>query len=283
MNNNKQNGYYFEINNKTKKIDIGEIYRYKDLIKLFVIRNIKLIYNQTILGPLWIVINPILTSVVFTIIFGQIANIETQGMPHFLFYLSGTIVWNFFSNSVIDISGTFVSNANMLGKVYFPRITLPISNVIRYLVDFIIQFFILYFFIIIYLLNGTTQVSFKIEFLLLPFIIFNLLIVSLAFGLIFSSLTAKYRDLRIAINFIIQLWMYLSPVVYPITGNNTLSNILLTLNPITPIISNFRFVIFGVGELMIIPWIVSIVTSFVLLYIGLKLFNKIQRNFIDTI
>ena len=271
-----------EITPNSTKFNYKELFTYKDLIAEFVKRNFVTIYKQTILGPLWIVLTPIVTSVIFTIIFGGIANIDTNGVPHFLFYLTGTSLWTFFSTTLINISNTFILNAPVFSKVYFPRFTVPISQVITSIFNLLIQIVIIAIVIVFYLANGI-EINISLNIMFIPLIILLTSMLSLACGIIVSSLTTRYRDLVLAMNFGIQLWMYLSPVVYPLASTSGLNKLFLYFNPITSYLELYRYCFFGVGEINFPFLLYSISISFILFTLGVKLFNKIERNFVDTI
>ncbi len=276
------NRYYTVIKAQNSTFDFKEVWRYRDLILLFVQRNFKLVYKQTVLGPLWLILNPLLTSVIFTFIFGGFAGISTDGLPQFLFYLSGNTIWGLFNTSVLNTANTFVANANIFGKIYFPRVTVPISQILSALVNFLIQFVMLALFWIYYFLTGA-DLTISIYILLVPVLLLQAILLALGVGVIVSSLTTKYRDLAIAVGFGMQLWMYASPVVYPISETGGLMRSIILINPVTSIIHNFKFALFGTDELLTGYWILSWVVTLVLLFFGLKLFNKVEKTFIDTV
>lgn len=269
---------------KTKLLDINlkELWQYKDLIVMFVKRDYKTMYKQTILGPLWIIINPMLTTLMFTVVFGGIANISTDGMPQFVFYMAGNTVWSYFSTCLTKTSNTFINNSAVFGKVYFPRLVSPISTVISGLINFFVQFAMFVAFVLFYSIT-TDTVHPNIYILLIPVLLLMIAMLSLGFGIIISSLTTKYRDLAVLVTFGVQLWMYATPVVYPISQIPVKWQGLLLLNPMAPIIETFRYAFFGSGS---IPWIylgVSGITTIIVLFIGIVLFNKVQKTFMDTI
>ncbi len=263
-------------------LNLKELFQYRDLISLFVKRNFILIYKQTILGPLWLIINPLFTSVIFTFVFGNFAGISTDGVPQFLFYLSGNTIWGLFNAAVLGTSNTFVSNSSIFGKIYFPRLTVPISQTITALVNFLIQFamFIL-FWIYYYFAEGGLSVSLNL--LLVPVLLLQACLLALGVGIVASSLTTKYRDLTLAVGFGMQLWMYVTPIVYPLSATGGLMKTILLLNPVTPIVHNFRYAVLNVGELLIMPWILSMIVTIVTLCIGIIMFNKIEKTFMDTV
>lgn len=269
---------------KTKLLDLNlkELWQYKDLIIMFVKRDFKTLYKQTILGPLWVIINPMLTTLMFTVVFGGIANISTDGMPQFVFYMAGNTVWSYFSTCLTKTANTFINNSAVFGKVYFPRLVSPISTVLSGLINFFVQFVLFMFFVIYYMMSGDA-VRPNIYILLTPVLLLLIAMLSLGFGIIISSLTTKYRDLSILVTFGVQLWMYATPVVYPISQIPLHWRNLMLLNPIAPIIETFRYAFLGSGT---IPWLylgISVITTIVVLFIGIVLFNKVQKTFMDTI
>lgn len=269
---------------KTKLIGINikEIWNYRDLIMLFVKRDFVSLYKQTILGPAWAVIQPLLTTVVFTFIFGNIAGLAADGVPSFAFYLSGTIVWTYFSTCLTSTANTFIGNRAILGKVYFPRLVMPISTVISKLISFGIQFVFLLIFIIYYYLHGD-HVSPNCFVLFFPLLIFQLAALSLGFGVIISSLTTKYRDLAMLITFGIQLWMYATPIAYDMRIIPESLQKVIMLNPVTPIVLMFRYAFLGLGDA---PWryyAISWGITVVVLFFGIILFNKVEKTFMDTV
>lgn len=269
---------------KTGLLDLNlkELWKYKDLIVMFVKRDFKTLYKQTVLGPLWVIINPMLTTLMFTVVFGGIANISTDGMPQFVFYMAGNTIWSYFSTCLTKTANTFINNSAVFGKVYFPRLVSPISTVLSGLINFIVQFTIFLGFVLFYSYTGDT-VQPNIYILLVPILLLMVAMLSLGFGIIISSLTTKYRDLSILVTFGVQLWMYATPVVYPISQIPSGWRNIMLLNPVAPIIETFRYAFLGSGE---IPWFylgISAVTTIVILLIGVVLFNKVQKTFMDTI
>lgn len=273
---------------KSPHMALSEILRFKDLIFLFVKRDFISIYKQTILGPLWIIIQPLLTTLTFTIVFGKIAHIETgQNVPQILFYMLGITTWTYFSDCVLQTSETFIKNQNIFGKVYFPRIIVPLSVVITNLIKLGVQFglfiaFYLYFFPYSEYNYGITWVIF-----LLPVLILNLALLGLGIGLIISSLTTKYRDLKFLIQFGIQLMMYATPIVYPLNGEGISDKyrFILQLNPMTNIIEAFKVAFFGHNE-GIFSWqtiAYSTIFAIVIFILGMRIFSKMEKSFIDTV
>lgn len=265
------------------KLNLQEVWLYRDLIILFVKRNFILTYKQTILGPIWMFLNPFITSVMFTVVFGGIAGISTDGVPQILFYLCSNALWSFFAECVNKNSATFVSNANLFGKVYFPRIVLPISNAISSLIRFAIQMCMFLIFLFYYVVRGDVAPNW-IAWLVIPFVLLQLGVLGIGVGILISSLTTKYRDLFIVVGFGVSLWMYLTPIIYPLSqaGERRMQNILM-LNPVTAPIELFRYAVLGQGvilpEYYILSWIITIVVAIG----GIIIFTRVERNFIDTI
>ena len=263
-------------------VNLKAIWNYRDLIALFVRRDFVAKYKQTILGPLWFLIQPLLTTLMYTIVFGKIAGISTDGLPKILFYMSGITAWNYFAESFKATSNTFVTNAAIFGKVYFPRLALPISTVISGLIQFAIQFTFLIGFMIYFKLTGA-NFSPNIYVLLIPFLIVLMAGLGLGFGIIISSLTTKYRDLTNLVGFGVQLFMYATPVIYPVSSLPKKYQIYILANPITPIIETFRFALLGTGTFSFLHLLYSFVFMVVVLFIGIILFNKIEQSFMDTV
>ena len=280
-----------EPKDKLLSVDFKELWRYRDLCALFIKRNIITQYKQTILGPAWFVIQPALTVLMYMIVFGGIAGIPTDGVPRPLFYLAGTCMWQYFSTCLTNTSNTFVTNASMFGKVYFPRLVTPIANVISNLLRFGIQFgFFIIVFIIYYLTDPTCQAHLTWYVLLSPLMVLMLAGLSLGFGTIISSLTTKYRDLQILFSFLVSLWMYATPIVYPLSKTNSMTYFgipvhkLMCLNPVTPIIETFKYGFLGCGEFVGWRWLIySFIFMVVLLAFGVVVFNKVQKSFMDTV
>jgi lipopolysaccharide transport system permease protein len=252
-------------------IHLGELWRYRDLIMLFVRRDFVAVYKQTILGPLWFLLQPLFTTIVFTVIFGKIAKIP-----------SGVVVWNYFSNCLNKTSDTFVANAGIFGKVWFPRLSVPISIVISNLITFAIQFVLFLGFWLYFLINSST-INPQPLILILPLLILQMAALGLGCGIIVSSLTTKYRDLTQLVGFGVQLWMFATPVVYPISRIPERFQWIIALNPMAPIVELFRYAFLGAGT--IIPWQIglSIVNTIIILFIGIILFSRIEKSFMDTV
>lgn len=265
------------------KIGFKEIWRYRDLYYMFVARNLITVYKQTILGPMWFLIQPVLTTAMYMLIFGNIAKISTDGQPQILFYLSGVVVWSYFSDSFQQISNTFIQNANVFGKVYFPRLIVPFAEVSSGLVKFFVQFYI---FIVIYLYlwrSGTGSIQPNWTLSLVPLYIIMLAIMGLALGLIFSSLTTKYRDLRHLLTFGIQLLMYATPVIYPVSTIPEKYQMYIMANPLTPIVEGFRYAFLGSGHFSWHALAYSGGFTVLILFVGIVIFHQTERDFIDTV
>jgi lipopolysaccharide transport system permease protein len=263
-------------------INFKELWHYRDLVLLFVRRDFVTFYKQTILGPLWFLLQPIFHTIIFTVIFGKIAKIPTDGLPQPLFYLSGIVVWNYFASCLTGTSNTFVTNANIFGKVYFPRLAVPISIAITNLMTFVIQF-ILFLFILsfFYLKGAAVRPNFYI--LLTPLLILQMGILGLGFGILVSSLTTKYRDLAFVTTFGIQLWMYVTPIVYPISQVPERWRWLFVLNPTASIIETFRYAFLGTGSVKSLYVIISIGVTLAVLSAGVVLFNRVEKTFMDKV
>lgn len=268
-------------------LHIKEVWQYRDLILLFVKRNFISAYKQTILGPLWAIVQPLLTTVVFTLVFGNIAGLAADGVPSFIFYLSGTILWTYFSQCLTQTANTFVANSNTLGKVYFPRLVMPISTVLSNLISFAIQFAFMIIFLIYYVITKQ-GVSPNWYIALTPLVVLQLALLSLGCGIIISALTTKYRDLAMLVGFGTQLWMYASPVAYDMSSMAVFApggkyHTLFMLNPITPIVNLFRYAYLGLGEIEWVFYIISWIVTAVILFIGIVLFSKVEKTFMDTV
>ena len=268
-------------------LPVKELFRYKDLILLFVKRDFVSLYKQTVLGPAWAVIQPFLTTIVFSLVFGSIAGLAPEGVPSFLFYLSGTVVWTYFANCLTRTSDTFIANAAILGKVYFPRLVMPVSTVLSKLIDFAIQYGFFLVFLVIY---GLTGAAIRPNWLILltPLLLLQLAMLSLGFGVIVSSLTTKYRDLRMLVSFGVQLWMYASPVAYDMFSMSAFAPggkyySLYMLNPVTPIVNLFRYAYLGLGQVDWQSYGISWAVTCCLLFAGIVLFSRVEKTFMDTV
>ena len=263
-------------------IDLKAIWDYRDLMFLFVRRDIIAVYQQTILGPLWFLIQPVITTLTFFIIFGNIAKIPTDGMPPVLFYMSGIVLWNYFAECLSKTSDTFTANASIFGKVYFPRLIVPVSIVLSNLIKLCIQFVLFFVFWIYYYSKGSI-IQINSVVLLLPVLLFLMAGYGLSFGIIISSLTTKYRDLKFLLQFGVQLLMYASPVVYPLSTVPEKYKWILLLNPMTSIIETFKYSFLGVGIYNPLYLIYNFIGLIFVLSLGIVLFNKVERNFMDTV
>ncbi len=263
-------------------INIRELWQYRDLVKLFVKRNYSAMYKQTILGPLWFIINPLLTVLVFTVVFGNIANIPTDGMPQFLFYMAGNTLWSYFAFCLNSTATTFTSNAAIFGKVYFPRLTMPLSIVIFGLLSFLIQLVMLLGFMIYYIYIGSA-VNPNIYIFLAPLLVLQVALLGFGFGIIISSLTTKYRDLTVLVAFGIQLWMYATPIVYPVSELSDKYKFFVMLNPMSSIIETFRYAFLGSGSLGLEYLMYSSLVTIIILCIGVIIFSKVEKTFMDTV
>lgn len=268
---------------KTKlfELKLKELWQYRDLVIMFVKRDFKTMYKQTILGPLWIIINPILTTLMQVVVFGNIAKLSTDGTPQFLFYMAGNSLWLYFSSCLTKTSQTFTSNANVFGKVYFPRLVTPISVVLSGAVSFLIQFAIFFALVIYYMGNGAIHPNIAV--LSIPLLVLILALLGLGCGIIISSLTTKYRDLNVLVSFGVQLWMYGSAIVYPISSINEEWAMLLMLNPVVPIVEAFRYAFTGNGIFSPLYLGISALVTMVILFVGMVIFNKVEKTFMDTV
>ena len=265
------------------KVNWAELWDYQDLLKFLVRRDITAIYKQTVLGPLWFVIQPLLTTVVFTIIFGNVAKISTNGTPHFIFYMSGSMFWNYFQGVLNQSAGSLFANTSMLTKVYFPRLIIPLSGVFVHLAHLALNMVLFSGFFVYFLFWGEGLEP-NAWMWMLPLTVLQCAMLGLGFGLWVSSMTIKYRDLRFALPFLIQLWMYATPIVYPASlVVNPLYKIILWLNPMTAVVEFSRLGFTGQGEAFYPGLGMSWVATIVILFSGILIFNKMERNFVDTI
>lgn len=263
-------------------IDVKNIWKYRDLIKLFVRRSFVSAYKQTILGPAWAIINPLCTTVIFTIIFGNIAGLAAEGVPSFIFFMAGNITWGYFANCLNATSGTFTGNASIFGKVYFPRLVMPITTVISNLISFAIQYvFFLGFWV--YFLITTDSIEPNWFILMTPILLVHMALMGLGIGIICSSLTTKYRDLTMLIGFGVQLWMYLTPVAYDYQIISDKWRTLYMCNPMTPVINTMRYAYLGIGEFELGYYLLSWAVTLVMLFFGVLLFSKVEKTFMDTV
>ncbi len=277
--------YHTHITSKRRwfELKLKEVWQYKDLIVLFTKRSFQLTYKQTVLGPLWIFLSPFLTSIIYAFVFGGIAGIGTEGIPHILFYMCSNAIWTFFSGCVTKNAHTFTANAKVFGKVYFPRLTIPISNVLASMIQFFIQMLMVGGFLAFYIIRGEVHPNWG-WWPLIPVVLIHLGLMGLGFGIIISSLTTKYRDLAILVTFGVQLWMYITPIVYPISqlGPGLMRTVLL-INPVTAPVEAFRYAVLGQGTVdpmfIAISWGVTLLVA----VFGVMLFNRVEKTFMDTV
>lgn len=269
--------------NKLLDFNLKEVWKYRDLVALFIRRDFVLTFKQTILGPVWIILNPFISTVIYTVVFGGIAGIATDGIPKILFYMLSNTVWTFFASCINKTSSTFTANAGVFGKVYFPRLVTPISTVASSGINFLIQFAMFACFWVFYLIKGEVSPNWS-YIVLFPIIMILLAGMGLGCGIIVSSLTTKYRDLAIAVTFGVQLWMYASPVVYPLStlGEGAMKTI-LSINPVTSYIEICRYIFLGQGTFSLGGCIWSAAFTFIVLFVGIMLFNKVEKTFMDTV
>lgn len=268
--------------NKWYDLRLKEIFRYKDLLLLFVRRDFVSVYKQTILGPIWFFIQPIITSITFTVIFGNLAHISTDGIPPVLFYMCGITLWNYFSETLTKTADTFTANANIFGKVYFPRMIVPLSVVLSNLIKFSVQL-LLFLSVWIYFLITKDDIHPNVYMLLVPFLILLMGFLGLAFGIIISSMTTKYRDLKFLVGFGVQLLMYATPIVYPLSIVPEKYKWIILANPVTSIIETFKFAFLGIGDFNIWHLGYSLIFTIILFFIGLVVFHKVEKSFMDTV
>lgn len=264
-------------------LNLKEVWRYRDLILLFTKRSFKVAYKQTILGPLWLFINPFLTSIVYTILFGNIAGLSTDGIPRILFYLSGTAIWSLFSTCLTNNASTFTGNAHLFGKIYFPRLTVPISNLLSAIIRFGISMLLVLAILIYDCLRGRVTPHW-ICWLLLPLLLVWIGLIGMECGILISSVTTKYRDLSVLVSFGVSLWMYGTPVVYPLSQlpQGWLRS-LVEINPVTGPVELFRYAVLGQGTLAANSLVISLVFTLVVGLLAILVFNKVERTFIDTV
>lgn len=280
---NTENITVIEPKTRLLDVDFKELWRYRDLFAIFVKRNIITQYKQTILGPLWFFVQPLMTTFMYMVVFGGIAGISTDGLPQAMFYLSGILMWHYFSDCLTKTSSTFLDNQAIFGKVYFPRLVVPLATVVSNLVKIGIQLLLFVAVYIMYVIKGV-DVAPNIYILLFPLLIVMLAGLALGFGIIISSMTTKYRDLTILFSFVVQLWMYGTPVIYPLsTITDERLKLLMQLNPITSIIETFKFGVMGVGSFSWGALLYSFGFMVVIMAIGIVVFNKVQKSFMDTV
>ena len=264
-------------------LNLKEVWQYRDLIVLFTKRTFALTYKQTVLGPAWIFLNPLISSIIYAFVFGGIAGIGTDGVPSILFYLCSNAIWIFFSGCVTKNASTFTANAGVFGKVYFPRLTIPVSNILASIVQFFVQMLLVLGFLAYYVITGAVHPHWE-AWLLIPAVLMHLGLLGLGFGIIISSLTTKYRDLAILVTFGVQLWMYATPIVYPLSqlGDGLMKTILL-LNPVTASVEVFRYAVLGQGAIMPFYLALSWAITLLVVLVGVMIFNKVEKTFMDTV
>ena len=285
MENKSQQTYHAHITARHRLLDLKlkEVWQYRDLILLFTKRSFVVRYKQTILGPAWIFLNPLFSSIIYSVVFGGIAGIETEGVPGMLFYLCSNAVWLFFSTCVVSNAKTFTENSNVFGKVYFPRLTMPVSNMLSAVIQFVVQMILVFFFLAWFLIRGEVSPNWT-AWLLIPVVLLHLGMLGMGCGIIVSSLTTKYRDLAILVDFAVQLWMYATPIVYPLSmlGDGWLRTVLL-INPVTAPVEVFCYAILGQGAIMPGVLALSWGITIAVLMIGIIIFNKVEKTFMDTV
>ena len=266
-------------------LKLSELIRYKDLLFMFVRRDVVTIYKQTVLGPLWILIQPIFTTVMYVFVFGKVAGLSTEGIPQPLFYLSGVVLWGYFSEAFSKTSSTFSENASIFGKVYFPRLIMPLSKIFSALIKFGIQFALFLGLLVYYLITEPENINAGFTIILLPLFLVLMAGLGLGFGLIFSSLTTKYRDLKFLIQFGVQLLMYATPIIYPLSmmEQGSATRFVLELNPISHIIEAFKYAFVGNGSLSAGGLVYSGIFTLVILLFGIVIFNRTEKTFMDTV
>lgn len=263
-------------------LKLRELWKYRDLIYLFVHRDFVAQYKQTILGPAWHFIQPLFTTIIFTIIFGKIAKIPTDGVPPFIFYMSGIVIWTYFSSVLTSTTGTFTRNAGLFGKVYFPRLAVPVAHVISRFIAFLVQYVFFLLFLGYFSWKGS-DINSNILVLLTPLLLLMMASLGFGMGMIISSLTTRYRDLNVLVAFGVQLLMYASPVIYPLSVIPEKWKFWISLNPVAPIIEVFRYSYLGSGSVDLIMLGVSSLVITIILFIGIIMFNKTERTFLDTV
>jgi len=264
------------------ELNLRELWRYRDLVLLLVRRDMVAIYKQTVLGPFWFLLQPLFSTFVFTLVFGKIARISTDGLPHMLFYMTGIVTWNYFAACFGRTSETFVANAGLFGKVYFPRLAVPLSIIVVNLITFFFQFALLIVVLLIFKFIGFAVIP-KYFVLFVPFLILQMAALALGVGLIVTSLTTRYRDLSFLMGFATQLWMYATPIVYPMSIVPDNWKWILTINPMSSIVESFRYAFLGSGSVSVEQNAVSTAITFVLLITGVILFNRTEKTFMDSV
>ncbi len=277
--------YHTHISSKHKLLDLKlkEVWQYRDLIWLFTQRSFVLTYKQTILGPAWIFLNPLISSMMYAFVFGGIAGIGTDGVPQMLFYLCSNAAWAYFSTCVTKNANAFTANAGVFGKVYFPRLTTPISNVLSAVIQFGVQMVMVLIFLVYYLIQGEV-VFMPLRWLWIPLVLLHLGLLGMGFGIIVSSLTTKYRDLSVLVGFGVQLWMYATPIVYPLSEiSEGWMRTIIMINPVTPSVELLRYAVLGQGTVNWAYYGLSWLMTIVIAFLGIIIFNKVEKTFMDTV
>ncbi len=264
-------------------LKLREVWEYRDLLVLLVKRDVVSFYKQTVLGPLWFFIQPLIMTLIYMLIFGTIAGIGTDGLPKALFYMTGVISWNYFSECLLKTSTIFKDNAHIMGKVYFPRLVMPLSIISGNLVRFVVQFILLLATIVYFVLMTDYQYHVTVYALLLPFLVLQMALLSLGLGLIITSITTKYRDLAYLVTFGVQLLMFATPVIYPLSAAPENIRPLIAYNPLTPVVEGMRVAVLGKGQLELLPVLSSLGVTVVVLFAGMIIFNKVEKSFSDSI
>lgn len=264
------------------RLNLKELWEYRDLVYMFVKRDITSIYKQTVLGPLWFFIQPLFTTLMFLLVFGHIAKIPTDGVPQVLFYMCGIILWNYFSTCLTTTANTFVGNAYLFSKVYFSRLTIPVSLVISALIRLFIQFGLFFIVILIYLFRGF-EITPSFSMVFLPLFVLQVALLGLGIGLIITSITTKYRDMSYLVSFGVQLWMYATPIVYPVSMVPEKWRFFYMLNPVVPVMEGFKHAFFSTGFVSFFEYGLSIAITIVFLFTGIVVFNLVEKDFVDTV
>lgn len=279
------NTHHTHISAKHRLMDLNlkEVWKYRDLIVLLTKRTFVVKYKQTILGPAWIFLNPLFSSVIYAFVFGGIAGIDTDGVPPMLFYLCSNAAWLFFSTCVVGNARTFTENAGVFGKVYFPRLTVPISNILSAVIQFCVQMILVVLFLAYFLLQGQVAPNWS-AWLLIPVVLLHLGMLGMGCGIIVSSLTTKYRDLAVLVDFAVQLWMYITPIVYPMSElDDGFMKTILQINPVTAPVELLRYAVLGQGAILPGSLALSWGVTITVLLTGIVIFNKVERTFMDTV
>jgi lipopolysaccharide transport system permease protein len=272
-----------EPENSLFKLNLEDVWRYRDLLGLLVKRDFTSFYKQTILGPLWFFIQPLFTTITFVFVFGNLAGLSTDGLPQSLFYMTGVVMWNYFSECLTKTSTVFKDNANIFGKVYFPRLIMPLSLVASNLIKLGVQFVMLLLLFAYYIVTQNYIPQISIYALLIPVFLILMAAFGLGLGMIISAMTTKYRDLSFLVTFGVQLFMYATPVIYPLSAAPEKYKPLISLNPMTPIIEGVRFTLLGKGDFSFSALLYTIVVTIIILFIGTITFNKVEKSFVDTV